>query len=220
MMGVDTIAVRSGGATEQGRRRAHSEAARPVEAMGSPKFTLHQVWAKEGRFKPQLILQGLPKRRNSESLKKLGTRLDRMQKAGWAALAGSGSSYLTAAASGRDRPSTTTGTVQRPTILTEKSVNKKTSVRDADDIQAVMQQYANGREEEHVQRYSKGADELKGWLQSYEIEQRSFESVTLHAEIALRQLHLMGEMPNKLALCVSLDLLRRLEVSLAVWALL
>ena len=55
---------------------------------------------------------------------------------------------------------------------------------------------------------------LQEYADQYEREAEEFSSVALHAQVRLKQLELMGEVPNTLALAVSLDVLRRLgEVS-------
>lgn len=51
---------------------------------------------------------------------------------------------------------------------------------------------------------------LQNYADQYDREVDTFTSVALHAEIKLKQLNLLGEVPNKLALAVSLDVLRRL----------
>ena len=51
---------------------------------------------------------------------------------------------------------------------------------------------------------------LQNYADQYDREVDTFASVALHAEIKLQQLDLMGKVPNKLALAVSLDVLRRL----------
>lgn len=55
------------------------------------------------------------------------------------------------------------------------------------------------------------ADErLQNFAVQYDREVNNFASVALHAEVRLKQLDLMGDVPNKLALAVTLDVLRRL----------
>ncbi len=51
---------------------------------------------------------------------------------------------------------------------------------------------------------------LRQFTDQYEAEVKSFASAALHAEVKLNQLSLLGPLPNKLALAVSLDVLRRL----------
>ena len=53
-------------------------------------------------------------------------------------------------------------------------------------------------------------ERLQKFASDYEKEVKSFASVALHAEMKLNQLELLGSLPNKLALAVSLDVLRRL----------
>ena len=69
-------------------------------------------------------------------------------------------------------------------------------------------------EEASTQISQKGRHFADGRLQQfadeYEREVSSFASVALHAEVKLNQLELLGALPNKLALAVSMDVLRRL----------
>ena len=53
-------------------------------------------------------------------------------------------------------------------------------------------------------------ERLQNYAEQYDREVTNFASVALHAEVRLKQLDLMGDVPNKLALAVSLDVLRRL----------
>ena len=52
--------------------------------------------------------------------------------------------------------------------------------------------------------------ELRKWIESYTYEQEQYASFALHAEMHLKRLALLGPLPNRLALAVSMDILGRL----------
>ncbi len=52
--------------------------------------------------------------------------------------------------------------------------------------------------------------ELRKWMESYTYEQAQYKSFALHAEMHLKRLVLLGPLPNRLALAVSLDILGQL----------